>query len=313
MLGGLLAFLFLLPKKAPDPRILLENAATRSEQNLCLLAILEKDPEDPEAQARLLENYQVLGADPLTIAATAQKFGVTAPETKEINPEEPGKLISTAGIAKRKQYKDTYAVADGADTIYYATNEGIYADYQGLKVKISGIRAEGMTAAEGGIYFINTDQKKVQYLARDGHKIQTLSMIDAQNFAFFQGQLWIVGTDGTLYCGDTPMETSAPIRMLAATADTLYASFNDERSRAAGVLAFDTVGNSSALLSSPAFSLFGGSDGNLYYINEFGYPMCYNTETKKATILIEKKAVAVSYEEDTVYYLNEKGKIKKIA
>ena len=313
LIGAAIALLLLLSPKKPDPKALLETAATRSEQNLCLLAILEKEPEDQEAQRQLLENYRALGAEALSILALEQRYGITAPTAEETAPEAPGKILNAAGLAGRTDYKDAYAVAQGAGTIYYATKEGVYADYQGLQVKISGILAEGLTAAEGGVYFINADQKKVQYLARDGHKIVTLSLIDAQSFAFFNENLWIAGTDGALYCSGTAIETPYPVRMLAATEDTLYASFNDESGRAAGVLTVDKDGNCETLLSSPAFTLFGGKDGCLYYINEHGHPMRYDPEQKQASILTEKKATAVSFEDGTVYYLNEKGKIKKIA
>ncbi len=313
LLGGLIALLLLLPKKRPDPRALLQEAQNLSAQNLCLMAILEQEPEDIEAAEQLMENYRALGVDPLTLYATGQTYGLPAGESRGDQAEEAGRILSAGGIAGRKDHKGAYAAARGADTIYYATNEGIYADYRGLKVKISGILAEGLTAAEGGIYFINTDQRKVQYLARDGHKIQTLSMIDAQSFAFFNEKLWIIGKDGALYCDGAAMETPAPLRMLAATADTLYASINDESGRAAGVLTVDREGRIQEALPSPAFTLFGGSDGCLYYINEHSYPMRYDPQAKEAAILAEKKAVAVTCEDGTVYYLNEKGKIKKIA
>ena len=64
------------------------------------------------------------------------------------------------------------------------------------------------------------------------------------------------------------------------------------------------------VLTSPALSIFGGADGCLYYINEFSLPMRYSPITKEAVFLSEKEAIAVTYENGTVYTLNEKGKIK---
>lgn len=312
MLGGLLALLLLLPPKGPDPHRLLEDAKLRSEQNLCLLAILEQEPENAKAAEQLLQNYLAQGADPLTVLATAQKFNCTPSEGETTDPERPGAILQTAGLADRKDYKNAYAVAGGKDTIYYATHEGIYADYKGLRVKISGIRAENLIAAEGGVYFINSDQKKVQFLARDGHKILSISLIDAQSFAFFNENVWIVNTEGVLYCSGTAIETPAPIRRITATKERLYASYNDQGGRAAGILVFDKLGNCETVLTSPAFSLYGGEDGCLYYLNGQSYPMRYDPAQKKASILMEKKAMAVTYEEGTIYYLNEKGKIKTI-
>ncbi len=312
MISAILLLLF-LPEKRPDPHALLAKTDVLSEQNLCLMAILEENPKDEEALRSLLINYQKLGADPLTIQATMQACGAQIELPKvESQPESAGKVISRGGIAAIKNYKSAYAVAQGVDTTYYATEQGIYADYHGLQVQISGIKAEALHAAEGGVYFINRAQKAVEYLARDGHKIQPFSTIKARDFTFFNDQLWIVDEEGTLYCGDKAIKTPAPIRSLAATQDTLYAACLNEEGEAAGILTVSAEGRCETLLSSPAHGLFGGADGCLYYLNEQNCPMRYDPKTKEATILAQKRAKAVTYENGTVYYLNEKGKLKTI-
>ncbi len=313
LVSALLLLLF-LPEKRPDPHALLAKTDVLSEQNLCLMAILEEEPTNEEALRSLLINYQKLGADPLTIHATMQAYGAQIElPTAEVQPESAGKIISRGGIATIKNDTSAYAVAQGADTTYYATDEGIYADYHGLQVQISGIKAEALHAAEGGIYFINRAQKAVEYLARDGHKIQRVSTIKARTFTFFNEKIWIVDEEGTLYCGDKTIKTPAPIHSLAATQDTLYAAGLSQEGNAAGILTISAEGQCETLLSSPAHGLFGGADGCLYYLNEQSCPMRYDPKTKEAAILAQKRAKAVTYEQGTVYYMNEKGKIKKIA
>ena len=99
---GLLLF-FLL--KRPDPRALLKRAPDAATENLCLMALLERDPADAESWTRLLENYCALGADPLTLQA-AQK-GQAATLSLDLPPET------------------TYYIriwADKGDTIEYTLN-----------------------------------------------------------------------------------------------------------------------------------------------------------------------------------------------
>lgn len=305
------AFVFLRPKR-PDAKALLEEAESLSEQNLCLMALLEEEPENTAYQEQLLANYVALGADSLTIYALEQKYGIKAQPATRTAPEEAGGLLNRGGIAGMENYKDAYSVAQGADTTYYATADGIYADYCGLKQRIAAIGASHLIATENGLYYLNDIQRKVQYIARDGHKIETLSLIDAVSFAFFEDALWIIDTNNDLYCNGTKIQTDHKVRALAAASDTLYAACNDESGAAMGVLALDKAGASSMVLPSPALSIFGGEDGCLYYINEFGLPMRYRPATKEASFLSEKKAIAVTYENQAVYILNEKGKVKKI-
>ncbi len=313
ILAGLatIAF-FLLRSKAPDAKALLAQADSLSKQNLCLLALLEEEPDNTTYQKQLLANYAALGADPLTIYALEQKYSIQAEPTAQPTPEEAGALLNRGGIAGMPKYKEAYSVAQGADTTYYATEEGIYADYRGLKQRIAAIDASNLIAAESGLYYLNDTQRKVQYIAQDGHKIETLSPLDAISFAFFEDALWIIDTNNELYCNGTKIKTEHKVRALAATPDTLYAACNDESGAAMGVLALDKAGGASMVLPSPALSIFGGEDGCLYYINDFGLPMRYRPETKEAAFLSEKKAIAVTYENQAVYILNEKGKVKKI-
>lgn len=310
--GLIAAAFFLLRPQSPDAKALLEKADSLSEQNLCLMALLEKDPENRLYQEQFLANYITLGADPLTIYALEQTYGIQAEPTTQTAPEQAGAVLHRGGIAGIPKYKGSYSVVQGTDTTYYATKEGIYADYYGLRQKIASIQASNLISAENGLYFLNDIQRKVQYIAQDGHKLETLSPLDAISFAFFGDALWVVDTKNELYRNGVKIQTEHPIRALAATPNTLYAACNDETGAAMGVLALDNAGNSSMVLPSSALSIFGGEDGCLYYINEFGLPMRYTPATKEATFLSEKKAIAVTYEQQAVYILNEKGKVKQI-
>ena len=313
LLGAAGAGFFLLRPKAPDAKALLENADSLSKQNLCLQALIEQEPENAEYQQTLLANYAALGADRLTIYALEQQFGIQAETPAQTAPEDAGAILNRGGIAGMSRYKGAYSVAQGSDTIYYATDEGIYADYYGLKQRIASVYASHLLATENGLYYLNEPQRKVQYIARDGHKIQTLSLLEAKSFAFFNDQLWIVDTDGQLYCDEQPIPTERKVRALAATPERLYASCNDEKGAAMGVLAIDNAGKQTMVISSPALAIFGGADGNLYYLNRASLPMRYDPIRKEAAILQEKAAVNVTYENGEIYILNEKGKIKKIA
>ncbi len=298
--------------RAPDPAAILEESEKLSEQNLCLMAILEKNPEDAEAKKQLLANFKALEADPLTIYALEQTFGIPAQETQKTEPEQAGAIIGSGGIAKLEDFEGAYSVATAGTTIYYATDNGIFADYRGIRLCIGPARADQLLAAENGLYFLNLTQKRVQYIARDGHRIETLFPIDAQSFAFFDNKLWIAGTDGTLYCEGAPIETQGKVGTLSATKASLYATLEQQDSRAAGIIAINSKGESERILSSPAYSPFAGADGCLYYLDQNRYPCRYDPATKQATILLEEKARLITLEEDTVYFINEQGKIDEI-
>ncbi len=309
-LAGIAIFLLcLLPKGGADPRALLADAKTLSAQNLCLTAMVQRDPADEESWRQLLTNYQILGADPLTLEATRQAsgFAITLPEEVAIQKEEPGALLGTGGILqggkKITDYENTNALATDGTTVYLARQDGIYATYHGLEIKISPARAERMIAAENGLYFLNATAKRVQYIARDGHRIETLSHIPAADFSFLNGTLWIAGTDGILYKDGSAIESAYPVKELCVAEGVLYAAGS------AGLLEITDAG-AKLLLSSPLSGIAGG-DG-IYYIDRNGYPAKFDPTRKEATILKEKTAIAIGVDGEKVYYLNKKLKIKAI-
>lgn len=310
LLAGAIWLLCALLFREPDPAAVLDEAQTLTEQNLCLRAILEKEPQNQSAKEQLLANLAALEADPLTIAAAEQAYGLKAP-AQSPKPEPIGAITNAGGIARIKDCEGAYSAAEGNGTVYYATDQGIYAEYRGIRVRISAARADQLYATENGLYFLNLAQRRVQYVARDGHKVLTLSETDAQSFAFFEDSLWIATPAGALYCAGEPIKTPAPIRALTVANNALYASFEQE-GKAGGILSLTKTGGT-ILFSSPAHSLSGGSDGNLYYLNNEGYPCKFDPIAKNATILAEKEARILCYEQDALYYMNTDGDIKKIA
>ncbi len=301
--------LLLLPKKQPDPRALLAKADTLSEQNLCLTAIVKADPADEASWRQLLLNYQLLGADPLTIEATrlASGFEIELAKDAERQEEPKGKNIGMGGIlqgGKRiTHYKNANSLATDGETVYLAREDGIYAHYYGIEVKITPAKAERMIAAENGLYFLNSIEKLVQYIARDGHRIENLSAISAVDFAFFEDALWIAGTDGKLYKNGAALENEHTVLELCAAKDRLYAACKEG-------LAEIAEGKTSLLIPSSLSSLTADESGRLYYINQAGFPAQYAPTLKESTILETKTAIAIGCDEGKVYYLNKKHKIK---
>lgn len=308
LLAGLLLWAF-LPQKKADPRVLLSKAERLSEQNLCLLAILERQPEDEESWRQLLTHYQLLGADPLTLSATLKASGLTLSLPQEVTPqkEEPGAIVGVGGMVQngtRCDQLQAEELAFDGETYYLAREDGLYALYHGLEIKLSPIRAERLLAAENGLYFINTTAKRAQYIARDGHRIETLNSVPAADLSFHQDALWIVGADGKLYRDETLFEADYQFEGLCLLGDRLYAQ------AAEGILGI-TADGAELLLPSPVSGLIAGKDC-LYYLNENGYPSRFDPTKAEAAILKEKIAFALSYDEHRLYYLNKHGKIKRI-
>lgn len=308
LLAGLLLWA-LLPKKQADPHALLSKAERLSEQNLCLLAILEQQPEDEESWRQLLTNYAILDADPLTLSATLKASGLALSLPKDVTPqkEEPGVTVGVGGMVQQGKRCDQLRAEELAfdgETYYLAREDGLYALYHGLEVKISPIRAERLVAAENGLYFINTTAKRAQYIARDGHRIETLSNVQAKDLLPHQDALWIVGADGNLYREETLFETDYQFEELCLLGDRLFA-------RTAEGIAAITADGAELLLPSPVTGLIAGEDC-LYYLDENGYPCRFDPQKMEAAILKEKTALALSYDGGKLYYLTSKGKIKKI-
>lgn len=320
---GLLLF-FLL--KRPDPRALLKRAPDAATENLCLMALLERDPADAESWARLLENYCALGADPLTLQA-AQKaaeeacgLSFTLPAEAAV-PESSGQdaplCENPGGIAQGgrllKDFPGAGALAAAGDLVYLSMPDGIYAHYQGLSIRISTARADFLLPAENGLYYLNTIEKRVQYIAKDGHTVKTLSSIPAGTFVFAGTTLFIAGTDGLLYQDGQPLETSQPVRSLCVAGGVVYASCYDPATeRASGILALSDAGEMHAVLPSPASQLTAGEGGLVYYINENGYPCRFDPQSREAVILKEKTARALGCSGRRVYYINEKNQFKRL-
>ena len=159
-----------------------------------------------------------------------------------------------------------------------------------------------MIAGDNGLFFLNATAKRVQYIARDGHRIETLSPVPAKDFAFLKEQLWIVGTDGKLYQGTE--ETDCDLQEVCLLGDTLYGTSED------GIYRIEN-GTLTLLLPSKASALTAGNE-LLYYIDENGYPAQFDPTAMEAKILKERSATALGYDHGKLYYLNPKGKIKKI-
>ena len=304
---GLLFFLFFSRETEPDPYALLEEATCLSEENLCLTAILQQEPQSTEYRTRLLKNYRSLGADELTLLAARGDFDLPLPEAAAA-PEAAGAILGYGGIYSNghayTEREDGDAVAAAGETAYFATENGIYADFKGLQVLISPARADCLYAAENGLYYLNSMEKRVQYVARDGHKTETLSAIEAQSFTFLNDTLWIVGTDGRLYCEDKPMESEQTFRTIAAAGTTLYAEGYDyEEKTSLGLFLWDGT-RFKQVSFSPVSALIGGFDGLAYFINEGGYPACYDPENVSVSILAEESASAVCHDNGDVFYLN---------
>lgn len=306
---GLAAGVFLaLRPQMPDPQALLAKAEKLSEQNLCLMALMEQEPENEEYLRQLLLNYQRLGADPLTIQATKGGKPIELPENVTLQREEAGAPKARGGLVqdghKITDFNGCGAVAADGETVYLAKEDGLYARYHGLELKLSPARADRLTPCENGLYYLNTLNRTVQYIARDGHRIETVSAVPAVDFIFFEDALWVAGADGGLYKEDQLWSSDYAFEGLAAAAGRLYAA------TAEGIARVSETG-AEILLPSPNASLTAG-EGKLYYVDENGYPACFDPEEREAVILKEKTALAVGFDRGHGYYLNEKGKIKRL-
>lgn len=309
---GVLAAILLWPRKA-DPRKLLQKADTLSEQDLCLTALLEKEPANEELWRQLLANYSILGADPLTLEATAQAaeeavgHAIEAAEEVTVQPEEPGSILGTGGIIqggiRLTDHKNAEALATDGETVYLSKEEGVYAYYHGLELQLTAARAERMIAAENGLYYLNATARRVQYIARDGHRSETVSSLQAEDFAFLEGVLWIAGSDGVLYRDEAPVETPLAPKELCVADGVLYAAGDGGLMRIGGTA--ETV------LPSPVRSITGGTDGCVYYVDQNGYPAKFDPLATEAVILKEKTALAMGFSEGKAWYLSQNRKIKK--
>ena len=298
--------LLLLPQK-PGPRKLLSKADSLTEQNLCLMAILEQDPQEEESWRQLLINYLILEADPLTVEATKQAaeaavgHTITLPDTVNTQPEKPGSVIGTGGIihagCKVTDYRNSNSLATDGETVYLATNNGIEVDYQGLRLPLTSAKAERMIATENGLYYLNATADRVQYIARDGHCTETVSELEAADFAFYKEALWIVDINGKA------IQSDYSITELCVAKGTLYGACEE------GLV---QIGKSvKPVLSSPVWGITGGENGCIYYIDTNGFPAEFDPTLKEAVILKEKTALGMGISEGKVYYLNSKLKIKK--
>lgn len=305
------AAVLLWPRK-PDPRKLLQKADSLSEQNLCLTALLEQEAANEELWRQLLANYRILGADPLTLEATAQAaeqavgHAIETAEEVTAQREEPGSILGTGGIIqggiKLTDHAGANALATDGETVYLAKDTGIYAYYRGLEVQLTAARAERMIAAENGLYYLNATARRVQYIARDGHRSETLSELPAEDFAFLDGVLWIAGSDGVLYRDGTPVETPLAPKELCVAGGVLYAAADG------GLMQIGTAPET--VLPSPVRAIAGGTDGCVYYLDQNGYPAKFDPAAPEATILKEKTALAIGFSEGKAWYLNENGKLK---
>ena len=302
-----LLFLLLL-KPTPDPYSLLGKANGRIQQNICRMAILEERPEDEAIRRELLLSFQQY-ADPLTLYAALQQaeavlgHPIDLPQGVESAPRISTAIGECSTIAQRgvtlKEFPQADGLAVSGDITYLSTQEGIYAHYKGVSVKISPRPADKMIPAEEGVYFLDTTEQLVKYLAGDGSYTAALSYTEAKDYGFLNGVLYILGTDGRIYADNVPMAEG--FEEICILNNTLYASKNNEIYR---------INEEAEKIASSFLShLTAGEDGALYYLNKQGYPCRF--KDNEASILKEKEAAAIGQTKGTVYYLDLNGKIRK--
>lgn len=304
---GIFLFLVLI-KPTPDPYKLLAQAEGRIAQNLCRMAVLEENPADEAVRRDLLISFRQY-ADPLTFHAAAQKaeavlgHPITLPEGAESRPQASPALSESSTIAQGgvtlKDFPQADGLAASGAITYLSAEDGIYAHYKGLSVKISPRPADHMMPAEEGVYFLDAAERIVKYLAGDGSFITALSFIEAKDYGFLNGVLYILGTDGRIYTREEPIAEG--FTELCVLGDTLYAAKDSGLYRLAE--------QAEQITASPLSHLTAGEDGALYYLNDQNYPC--RLKNGEASILKEKEAAAIGQTNGRVYYLDPKGKIRK--
>ncbi len=310
----IIAGLGLFFKKEPNPYALLPKAEGRIAQNLCRLAILEEDPLNEEVQRALLMEYQQ-HADPLTLHSALQKaeealgHPIILPEGLASAPSPSKPLAEGGDIAQKgvclKKFKTAESLASDGTITYLSYENGIYAHYKGLKIKIFHGKVQHMLAAEEGLYFISLPERRVQYLAGDGSSITTLSTKEAADFAYWEDTLYLLDGEGRLWQEDT--QKDAPLLTeLCTLGDTLYGCGKE------GLYRIQKDAPAEQITPSSLSNLTAGEDGKLYYLNEYGYPCLYDPATKTAQILKEKEGISIGQTLKKVYYLDPKGKIRTI-
>ncbi len=298
------AGIFLLSgSRKPNAKAILAETKRYDLQNICLLALLEEDPKNQDYWQQLLDQYQALGADPLTIYAARQEAKEQTgadlsptPGAGSFTPGAPIKPTADNGLAHGG--KNFYAGAyDGTAVTYLAAEDGLYAEYRGIRVRLAPIRADRLLPAENGLYYINTTQHRVQFIATDGGTIRTLSTLDAMDYAFLDESLYILGTDGVLYHNGTQIDLPGPGQRLAATNEGLFVALEE------GIY---SVGEKKTIYDEKANQLM-AHEGVLYFINDAGYPCRLKPGDAQATLLKKAKAISLDQEQ----YLSSKNKLKK--
>lgn len=300
---------FLLSPKKPDAKTILAETERYDLQNLCLLALLEKDPENADHWQRLLDQYQALGADPLTVYSTREEAKKQTgldlsptPEAGIFTPGAPLRGSAENGIAPAGKAlpKGFYAGAyDGSAVTYLAAEDGLYAEYRGIRVRLTPVRADRLLPAENGLYYINTTQHRLQFMATDGGNIQTLSTVDAVDFAYLGEDLYLLDTAGALFRNGEALELPARGKRLAVWEDRLYISLES------GIW---DLADQKMIYNQTAVQLVAGEDG-LYFLNEEGFPCRW--DGAEATVLKKKQVLTPEPQGNKLFYRNTKNSIKK--
>ncbi len=309
LLIGAGIFLLFSPKK-PDAKAILAETKRYDLQNICLLSLLEKEPGNQAYWQQLLDQYQAMGADPLTIYSAKeqakQQTGVELSPTPEAGIFTPGApLRSTAenGIAPQGKAlpKGFYAGAyDGAAVTYLAAEDGLYAQYRGIRVRLAPIQADRLIPAENGLYYINTTQHRLQFIAADGGNIKTLSTVDAIDFACLGEDLYLLDTAGALFRNGEAIELPAPGKRLAAMGDSLYIALEN------GIY---SLSEKSLIYEEKTNQLIAGEQ-ELYFLNKDS-ELCRLIPGESAEVLKNISAISLDRYQNTVWYLSSKNKIKK--
>ena len=178
----------------------LKKMDVNDKESVTLVISLCKD--DPDVLFDIAKKYD--GADKLKNAVPIlwhilQGIDQNHKGAKDLLLKHYGDSAMSAQVQAVQKIKTDFKALCEFDGISYGGTDGIYcSDFGGfIRYKLSAASAISMSAASGGVYFLDVADNCIKFLTADGGSCELVKK-DVREFIYYANYIYTISTDGTI-------------------------------------------------------------------------------------------------------------------
>ena len=173
------------------------------EEKKTVTAVLELADDDVEILLDIADEYldAKKSADAAAIAwHVLQNCESDNDKAKSILRAHYGKGDMASAVDTVKKTDTEFEIQSSHGGIGYGGTDGVYcSDFGGnIRYKISSVRAVTFSAAVGGVYVLDSADRCIKFISRDGTRKELIQK-DVREFIYFESYIYYIGLDETVH------------------------------------------------------------------------------------------------------------------